>query len=87
MVPNLEEDSKEDDDGRVGNPHVHDSPSLVPLNTASILGLLNSWSWYVTRNVQIMIGIQSSVVGASQVNLKMMNFGKTRQIVLKVAKS
>ena len=59
----LYEDSEEDDDGCVGDPHVQEPPSPAPALTRLRLGPRAR-----TGEVQIMIGVNTGVIG-TQVNL------------------
>ena len=61
----LYEDSEQDDDGCVGDPHVQEppSPSPTPALTRLRLGARAR-----TGEVQIMIGVNTGVIG-TQVNL------------------
>ena len=65
--PDLYEDSEEDDDGCVGDPHVQEPPSRSPAPAPALTRLrLGPWAW--TGEVQIMIGVNTGVIG-TQVNL------------------
>ena len=61
----LYEDSEQDDDGCVGDPHVQESPTPSPSPALTRLRL-GPRAW--TREVQIMIGVNTGVIG-TQVNL------------------
>ena len=69
----LDKNNKHDDDGRVGNPHLRDVSTTSTIVTratvsTSLLFLMNTRPGNVTRNVKIMVGVQSSMIG-SQINL------------------
>ena len=61
----LYEDSEQDDDGCVGDPHVQEPPSPSPTPALTRLRLGPRAR---TREVQIMIGVNTGVIG-TQVNL------------------
>ena len=63
----LYEDSEQDDDGCVGDPHVQESPAPAPAPSPA-LTRLRLGPRARTGEVQIMIGVNTGVIG-TQVNL------------------